>query len=135
MASPKVSEEEFIKLFRQYASPSKIAEILDVNIRAVYYRRKRIEKARGIDLLSLSPPQKVLQDNLNAQIGLKIPRSLFFEVENGTVIVASDCHYWPGEATLAHKALVKLIKELKPKAVILNGDVLDGARVSRHDPL
>jgi len=133
--APKVSEEEFIKLFKDYASPARVAEIIGTDVRAVHYRRRSIEKKRGIDLLALSPPQKTLQDELNKKLGVKIPRSLFLEVENGTVIVASDCHYWPGEPTLAHKALVKLTKELKPKAVILNGDVLDGARISRHDPL
>jgi predicted phosphodiesterase len=133
--APKVSEEEFIKLFNDYASPARVAEVLGTDVRAVHYRRRSIEKRRGIDLLALSPPQKTLQDELNKKLGVKIPRSLFLEVENGTVIVASDCHYWPGEPTLAHKALVKLTKELKPKAVILNGDVLDGARISRHDPL
>ena len=135
MPAPKVSEEEFIKLFKDYASPARVAEIIGTDVRAVHYRRRSIEKKRGIDLLALSPPQKTLQDELNKKLGVKIPRSLFLEVENGTVIVASDCHYWPGEPTLAHKALVKLTKELKPKAVILNGDVLDGARISRHDPL
>lgn len=53
-------------------------------------------------------------------------------VDSGTVIVFSDAHYWPGPATTAHRALLHLIKRLKPCMVIANGDVFDGARISRH---
>jgi hypothetical protein len=34
--------------------------------------------------------------------------------------------------TKAHEAFCKLAKQLSPKIVILNGDILDGARISRH---
>ena len=53
-------------------------------------------------------------------------------VDNGNVIVFSDAHYWPGPATTAHRALLHLIRELKPVMVVANGDVFDGARISRH---
>lgn len=59
----------------------------------------------------------------------------YLEIENGTVIVGSDFHYWPGIVTTAHRAFVGFIKALKPKAVILNGDVLDGATISRFPPI
>lgn len=51
---------------------------------------------------------------------------------DGTVIVFSDAHYWPGEVTTAHRGLVKLCKVLKPALVVANGDMLDGARISKH---
>jgi hypothetical protein len=38
----------------------------------------------------------------------------------------------PDEVSPAHKALVKVIKAVKPKMVIMNGDVFDGASISRH---
>ena len=53
-------------------------------------------------------------------------------VENGTVIVFSDAHYWPRVVSTAHRALLHLIKKLKPCMVVANGDVFDGARISRH---
>lgn len=53
-------------------------------------------------------------------------------IEDGVVLVGSDCHYWDGTPSTAHRAFVKMIKSLKPDAVILNGDVIDGARISRH---
>ncbi len=51
---------------------------------------------------------------------------------DGVILVASDCHYWPGVVTVAHQAFCALAKKLKPAMVILNGDILDGARISRH---
>jgi predicted phosphodiesterase len=52
-------------------------------------------------------------------------------MESGVIVVGSDAHYWPGVISTAHKAFVKVIKELKPDLVVLNGDLFDGARVSR----
>src|SRR5581483_9432196 len=46
-----------------------------------------------------------------------------------------DAHWWPGEMSLANKALLVLLKRLKPKFVAANGDVFDGASISRHEPL
>ena len=57
------------------------------------------------------------------------------EVKNGHVIVFSDAHFWPGVVSAANMALVELIKQLKPVGVIGNGDLFDGASISRHDPL
>jgi hypothetical protein len=54
------------------------------------------------------------------------------ELHNGIIIVGSDAHYIPSICSTAHKAFVKLIKELQPKMVIMNGDVFDGSSISRH---
>ena len=53
-------------------------------------------------------------------------------IEDGYIFVFSDAHYWPGEASTAHRGLLKLAKELKPKIVVCNGDAFDGASISRH---
>jgi hypothetical protein len=55
-------------------------------------------------------------------------------VLNGTGIVFSDAHYWPGIVTTAHKGLLWAIKEFKPSFVVCNGDALDGASISRFSP-
>jgi hypothetical protein len=52
-----------------------------------------------------------------------------------TIIVFSDAHFWPNEYTTAYRGLLWAIKELKPHAIISNGDAFDGATISRHDPL
>jgi predicted phosphodiesterase len=56
-------------------------------------------------------------------------------LKDGWLVVFSDAHYWPGEAPVAHEALIMVVKELKPKLVIANGDVFDGANISRHEPM
>lgn len=53
-------------------------------------------------------------------------------IEDGCVFVVSDQHYLPGvPASRAHLASVKLAKQLKPWAVISNGDAIDAASISR----
>jgi hypothetical protein len=54
------------------------------------------------------------------------------DLTDGYVIVGSDCHYFPGIVSTAHRAFVKLCREVKPSAVVLNGDVFDGSTISRH---
>ena len=48
------------------------------------------------------------------------------------VLVGGDAHLWPGEPPLMWKAFAKVAKKIRPDAIVLNGDILDGARVSRH---
>lgn len=63
-----------------------------------------------------------------------IPQRLNIDVPDGVVIVFSDAHYWPGHTSEAHRALLRAIKALRPVVIIANGDMLDGATISRHDP-
>lgn len=63
------------------------------------------------------------------------PARYEMQVEDGIVIVGSDAHYWPGVVSTAHRAFVEFCKEYKPKVIVMNGDILDGARVSRHPPI
>lgn len=60
---------------------------------------------------------------------------LQYPISNGVVIVGMDAHYWPGKRTTAHKAFVEWVRDLEPKAVILNGDVIDASTISRHPPI
>lgn len=55
-------------------------------------------------------------------------------ISNGSIVIGSDAHYSPGLVTTAHKAFCNVIAEYAGdlKAVILNGDLLDGARISKH---
>ena len=53
-------------------------------------------------------------------------------VEDGVVLVGSDAHYWPGPPSTAHRMFCYLAREMQPKVIVMNGDVLDGASISRH---
>jgi hypothetical protein len=57
------------------------------------------------------------------------------DVLDGYAVFFGDAHYWPGEPSLAHQALVTLTKKLQPKLICANGDLFDGAGISRHEPL
>jgi hypothetical protein len=57
------------------------------------------------------------------------------DFRDGVAVVFSDAHWWPGHPrTVAHEAMLKVIRVTKPALVIANGDVFDGAAISRHDP-
>lgn len=54
-------------------------------------------------------------------------------VRSGIVLVGSDMHYWPSEAgTTAHRGFCLMANLLNPDVIVANGDVMDGARVSKH---
>jgi predicted phosphodiesterase len=122
----KITDEEFLGLWRQYGSVNDVAKATGLTIRAVNMRRRRLEEKTGQKLLGISSKspdfQITVPDNgVRTKVVLK----------DGVIMVASDCHYWPGVVSTAHRAFVKLIKELSPKIVCLNGDVFDGATISR----
>jgi len=54
------------------------------------------------------------------------------EIPSSRWIIGSDFHIWEGEPPLIYKAFTKIAKSLKVDGIILNGDVIDGARISRH---
>lgn len=123
MAKALCTDAEFVALFERLGA-KKMAQELGTAERVVLRRRLAVEARIGRKLLQ--PSQ---QDE--RRLG-DYPMRAHAEVADGVVIVASDAHYWPDEITTAHRGLCKLIKELKPKMVVMNGDVLDGARISRH---
>ncbi len=129
MPASKVTDGEFIEIWRLCQGNSEqVAKKVGTNRRNVMDRRRRIEARHNLRLESthqkadaykaLSPEEH----KANHHLGLL----------NGQVIVFSDPHFWPGVRTTANKALLRLIRELKPKAVICGGDAFDGAGISRH---
>jgi predicted phosphodiesterase len=47
------------------------------------------------------------------------------------ILVGGDLHAWTGEPPIMWQAFCKVAKEIKPNAIILLGDMIDAARVSR----
>jgi len=133
------TDDVFIDAWNKLKSPTKVANQLKVSMRTVLARRRAIEARYGISLASDNPKKNGPSNNAaRAADKLAETRAKRYEVEmpidlvDGVVMVASDCHYWPGVVTVAHQAFCKLAKALQPKLVVLNGDILDGARISRH---
>jgi len=129
---PKVSRAEFIEAWSRYGSASKVAQFFKIDERAVHRRRRRIEAEFNQPLVSH-------HENSKAYAYVQPIQTSINRIELGvldqTIIVFSDAHFWPGEYTTAYKGLLWAIKELKPHAVISNGDAFDGATISRHPPL
>lgn len=124
---PSTTDDEFIALWNKFTSVQALANHLQINVRNIQIRRKRIEAKRGIKLVATaknSPDAKIYYP----ENGVRATT----EISSGVVLVASDCHYWPNLISTAHRAFVKLTKELKPRIVVINGDAFDGASISRH---
>jgi len=117
--NPRCSDEEFIRLFQLHGAKP-LADMMGVRERSVYDRRRKIEARSDI---SLTPP---------SNISIHHPGRHNIEIKNGTVLVGSDFHIWPGEPSTCLRAFKKFVKDIQPSAVILNGDVMDFPRISRH---
>ena len=123
MRKPIYSDAEFVEIWNLHKSASKMALALGMNERNILRRRKDIEDKLGIALTSsqktasLNRPENAVRKELG--------------IENGVVLVFSDAHFWPGIHTTAYKGVLWAIKEFQPKAIIANGDVFDGASISR----
>ena len=124
------SDEDFVAVFER-EGPEKTKEIFGFqSIRGVYGRRASIEGRIGRQITCPDTSKGRLTCQHVAH-----PYRVELDIPDGIVLVGSDAHYWPNRITTAHRAFVRACKELKPKAVIMNGDVLDGARISRHPPI
>ena len=124
---PSTTDDEFIALWNKFTSVQALANHLQINVRNIQIRRKRIESKRGIKLVATaknSPDAKIFYPANGVRATT--------EIDSGVVLVASDCHYWPDLISTAHRAFVKLVKELKPTICVINGDAFDGASISRH---
>lgn len=119
----KHTDQDFIDAWRANgASPSKVAKALGIEVRGVYQRRRNLEK-RGLILDTAKPVFTQVFDNLKS-----------IDVFDGVVLVFSDGHFWPGQRTVAYEALLEMTRRLKPRVLIANGDMVDGASTNRHDP-
>jgi predicted MPP superfamily phosphohydrolase len=100
-----------------------------VSVRSALARRRRLEFAYGIALNSaVFDESKSPSDKRAAR--LNYHKDMHKTLTDGVVLVASDCHYWPLVVTAAHQAFCTLAKKLQPKMIVLNGDILDGARIT-----
>jgi hypothetical protein len=123
-----LTDEEFIKEWQRIGSPLTFAKVHAMSERSVYNRRRSVETRHDIKLPSFNDNRvndykKTEQTVGNTRRGM--------DIEKGRVIVFSDAHFWPDQTTTAFEALLEMIKEFKPTAIVCNGDALDGASISR----
>lgn len=134
MGAPKLTEEQFISEWGRHGSASSLAKAHNMDARSIMARRAKLV-AKGHHLLTRPAPgyETRTPDNWRDD-GWTFTREKPLEVDTGSVLVFSDAHYWPGEMTIGHRAAIAVTKKIKPRAIIANGDIFDGASVSRHDP-
>jgi len=63
------------------------------------------------------------------------PSHQHLELRSCQVLVGGDSHFWPGQKSFVFDAFVDVANYIKPAAIIMNGDIIDGTRVSRHGRL
>jgi len=124
------SDMEFIQLWGQLQSATKIAKHLGINNRAAHLRRRWIEKQYNM-VLNASDLRGMQYDK-NKPKSFSPLKQVELGMLDGCVIVFSDAHFIPAQRTTAFKGLLWAIQEFKPVAVICNGDAFDGALISRH---
>ncbi len=120
-----VSDVQFIDCWNQNFSAQAVSKALNINVRNVHERRRRIEAKHGIQLKTLDFRKNsttVTDDRVEVKL----------EIDSGVVMVINDLHYWPEIIPTMHRAFCHLAQEIKPFAVIINGDAFDGASNSRH---
>lgn len=124
-----INDKEFIKLWQDLRSTSKVAQAAGISVRATQTRRRALEKKYHIAL----DVHDARGDNFkHYQTAHKHAARLHLGLRDGVVLVFSDAHFWPGLRSTAFKGLLWAIKEMQPKAIICNGDAFDGASISRH---
>lgn len=131
MANSKLSEAEFIRLYQEMGA-TELARAINISVRNVHARRLRIEAANQIVINS--PPSRYKGNQDERKIG-SYPRRIQEFMDNGKILVGSDAHIWPGDLEPGHKAFLEMAEKIKPDMIVLNGDILDGARLSRFPPL
>jgi hypothetical protein len=123
----KLTDGDFINLF-ETLGPRKLSRQLGYSsFRPVFARRERLEAKLGIKIKAPEDTKALLRKE-------ETQARRLLEVKDGMVLVGSDSHYYPGEPSTAHRAFVLFCRKYKQKlrAVIKNGDELDGATISRH---
>jgi hypothetical protein len=124
-----VCSDDDLRQLVQTIGVARAARALGLTKRAVDFRRRAIEKRTG---------QPIITPTANGDVPRALtnyPHRAEYEIKSGTALVGSDAHIWPGHSSPALRGFRLFAKELKPKVIVLNGDVLDFPQISRHDPI
>lgn len=128
MAKPLCTDEQFIALWQETGGSLKAFQerFGFASTETVCNRRHRIEKTRGITLVSGNIR------SVRNSASKRSSRRIAVRLTDGLILVGSDAHIWPGPLTTAQRGFIALAKRLQPEVIVINGDLFDGAKVSRH---
>ena len=126
MPTIPLSDETLIETHKMLLSSNNnihdTARALKISPANIYHRIKKFQERF---------PNGLPENNVGAQ-QWTYPRMTHIHAPSTKWIIGSDLHVWQGEPPQIFKAFVKVATRLKVDGIILNGDVIDGARVSRH---
>lgn len=124
----KGSDAELIDLVRRYGKAEAARRLgsnpRNVGRRVAHLERKYLTPITSPQPNALPPSEFTLH-----------PKPLQVDIQSGIIIIGSDAHVWPGPLSTAMRGFIKFCRDLKPKVVIMNGDVMDFPRISRHPPI
>ena len=126
MARPKISEEvlkETLILMEEVGGNYQAAaRLLGIPWQTVQARARMAEERLG--------KKKDAHPQLRKEWSLKSMHNV--DIKGPCkILVGGDLHAWPGEPPIMWKAFCKVAHEIKPDGIILLGDMLDAARVSK----
>jgi hypothetical protein len=125
MPNPGYSNDELIEVLRLYEAAGRVSKVAaeGIGIPPTTFKHKldaaKKRFAKGI-------PEDI------AKIKWTYPKMVNIAAPSSVWVIGSDAHFWPGDESLIWKSFVKVCKMVKPYGIIMNGDVIDGAKVSRH---
>lgn len=124
----KLTDAEFLGLWQQYKSAIAMAKATGMAVRAIYARRRDLENRYNTALVGKDDQSgRRLVAAAVEKIGVRRTFDGFF----GQILVFSDAHFWPGQEAKPYCALLEWCKHFRPDMTIANGDIFDGARISR----
>src|SRR5690606_14916765 len=121
MVAPACPESTFIEAYKRLQSTKLVAEELGISPQNVRRRRRVLEKKHGM-ILPVADSRPTYN---TASIDQKAIAT--FKIRDGMILVGSDAHIWPGELTVMQRAFLWFAKKYKPAAIVVNGDMFDGA--------
>ena len=128
---PVCSDADFIALFKSIG-PTELSKRIGLSLRRIQKRRVELEQRLKV---VIDAPRASSTRRLRP---VEHPHRLHCDIKDGVVLVGSDAHIWPGELSTTQRAFLMFCKGVegeKPKAVIMNGDVMDFPGISRHPPI
>lgn len=127
-AVPNVAtRQRFKEAFNATGGVSGAAKLLGISKRAADSMRRKIEAEDGVQLLSTD-----IRSPDYGSVSVEFEEWQQLDIKDGYLIAFGDAHLTPGSKSSAHRALLKLIKELKPEALVDLGDLMDFSALGRY---
>ena len=118
MAEQKCTDEEFVRLWNELGGATAVAKFLNMTVRATQARRSRLEKkgihleARNLQGRTVHFNRQEVENKVRARLEeTRVNARRGIALDDATVFVFSDAHFYPQDYTTAFRALIYFIKE------------------------